>query len=71
MNEAAETLMQKKAEFKLTCNACMSKKPEDFCKKCKNRRGDFRAMSVGFSYGGGQTVRVCFYDTALPNTLRL
>ena len=56
MDEATKVMMEKKGELRLLCNPCKKKRPEDYCKGCLNRRGDFKAMSVGLSYGGGQTV---------------
>ena len=30
-----------------------------------NRRGDYASVSVGLSYGGGQTVRTCLLDSLI------
>ncbi len=69
MEEAAQTLMEKKPQFRLACSSCQFKRPEDFCKGCKNRRGNFRALSVGVSYGGGQKVGQSLFDLITFNPL--
>ena len=56
MHRLAAMLCQKKDELRLTCNPCKGKNSSEYCKPCTNRRGDFRALSFGVSYGGGQTV---------------
>ena len=40
------------------CGICRDKPWARQCLKCRERRGDFKTVSVGVSYGGGQTV--CF-----------
>ena len=40
------------------CSGCRSKSWASQCRACRERRGDFKAISVGVSYGGGQTVRL-------------
>ena len=42
------------------CGICRGKDWVKQCRKCRERRGDFKAISVGVSYGGGQIVRTCF-----------
>ena len=42
------------------CSSCRNKAWTEQCQKCRERRGDFKAISVGVSYGGGQTVWVLF-----------
>lgn len=38
------------------CGPCEKKSWKKRCKKCMNRRGEYRAISVGLSFGGGQGV---------------
>lgn len=40
------------------CGACRGKTWTAQCRPCRERRGDFKAISIGVSYGGGQTVSV-------------
>ena len=42
------------------CGNCRDQDWVKQCRKCRERRGDFKAISVGVSYGGGQTVRSRF-----------
>ena len=39
-----------------TCGPCKDKVWDDQCRKCRQRRGKFSTLSIGISYGGGQTV---------------
>lgn len=38
------------------CGPCKGKDWDNQCRKCRERRGKFKTLSVGISYGGGQTV---------------
>ena len=38
------------------CGPCKDRGWDDQCRKCRERRGNFKTLSVGISYGGGQTV---------------
>ena len=53
---AGDFLAATKDKLQLTCKGCERKEIKDCCKRCRNRRGNFRAMSEGVSYGGGQKV---------------
>lgn len=53
---AYKAMDEQQQGMRLTCDPCKKKTPENYCKPCHNRRGDFRAVSVGLSFGGGQRV---------------
>lgn len=56
------------------CGVCRGRSWAEQCRKCRERRGDFKAISVGVSYGGGQTVRTFFpslYSTLTLRDIRL
>ena len=38
------------------CGPCKDLGWDDQCRKCRERHGRFKTLSVGISYGGGQTV---------------
>ena len=50
LNRTAPTVKVRK------CAPCQSKAWENQCGRCRERRGDFKTLSIGISYGGGQTV---------------
>lgn len=53
-----EALAQAESEVKTTyCKDCNGPLWDDRCAKCRNRRGDFKHLNVGVSFGGGQQVR--------------
>ena len=39
------------------CRNCRDADWADCCPKCRNRRGDYKSLTVGVSHGGGQPVR--------------
>ncbi|KAF7797720.1 hypothetical protein EIP86_008920 [Pleurotus ostreatoroseus] len=42
-------------EVKITvCKNCRGQSWEERCAKCRNRRGDFKSLTAGVSFGGGQ-----------------
>ncbi|KAF7793621.1 hypothetical protein EIP86_004735 [Pleurotus ostreatoroseus] len=46
-----------------TCAKCKGHSWEERCPKCRNRRGDFKSLTVGVSYGGGQTAPANLVNT--------
>lgn len=67
MKDALVALIEAEEEMELTCRVCKSRPPEQYCSRCVNRRGSFRAASVGMSIGGGQKVSRCKGTRALPS----
>lgn len=65
MDRLARLFMLQKERMKLICEACKKKDPSQYCKQCLNRRGDFRALSFGLSFGGGQKVTLLL-PTKIP-----
>ena len=57
MDGLEDFLAETKEKMRLVCESCRTKSPDEHCKACSNRRGDFRAVSFGLSFGGGQSVR--------------
>ncbi len=60
--EAMKTASQETARL---CGKCVGKSWEQWkdCGTCNNRRGDYKAISVGLSYGNGHCV--CYFYNVL------
>ena len=48
-----------------TCGPCKDKAWDDQCRRCRQRCGKFSTLSVGISYGGGQTVSSLYSSYSL------
>lgn len=43
------------------CGNCRNKGWDERCSKCRNRRGDFKSVTAGISYGNGQKAWMSFW----------
>ncbi len=45
------------------CKTCQGLSWEDHCSKCFNRRGPFKCIDVGVSFGNGRKVSLAYIET--------
>ena len=53
------------------CAPCKNRAWDDQCRKCRERRGNFKTLSIGISYGGGQTVSHTYSSTSQGSHVHL
>ena len=59
MKRAADKVVDKR------CGSCQGLPPEELCDGCRNRRGNYRMINIGFTLGISQSVSPPFQPPTL------